>query len=139
MISKLEVCIDSISGLEACIKGKADRIELCSSLECGGLTPSDELMKLASEANIPSRVMIRPKKGSFVYSPEDLNQMFDDIDKARSYNLDGVVFGATLLNGELDQVFLVIAITGAAGRAELIVAADIPLFDITTTARTLRS
>ena len=32
--------------------------------------------------------------------------MFDDIDKARSYNLDGVVFGATLLNGELDQVFL---------------------------------
>tara|TARA_B100000959_G_scaffold149029_1_gene156409 strand:- start:3540 stop:4217 length:678 start_codon:yes stop_codon:yes gene_type:complete len=106
MISKLEVCIDSISGLEACIKGKADRIELCSSLECGGLTPSDELMKLASEANIPSRVMIRSKKGSFVYSPEDLNQMFDDIDKARSYNLDGVVFGATLLNGELDQVFL---------------------------------
>ena len=106
MRSKLEVCIDSISGLEACINGKADRIELCSSLELGGLTPSDELMKLASEVNIPCRVMIRPKKGSFEYSSRDLQQMFRDIDKARSYNLDGVVFGATLLNGELDQEFL---------------------------------
>ncbi|SVE17263.1 uncharacterized protein METZ01_LOCUS470117, partial [marine metagenome] len=36
-------------------------------------------------------------------------------------------------------MLLVIAITGAAGLAELIVAADIPLFEITTTARTLRS
>ena len=67
MRSKLEVCIDSISGLEACINGKADRIELCSSLELGGLTPSDELMELASEINIPCRVMIRPKKGNFEY------------------------------------------------------------------------
>ena len=106
MASKIEVCIDSISGLEACIKGKADRIELCSSLKYGGLTPSNELMKLASEVNIPCRVMIRPKKGNFVYSDEDLNQMFNDIDKARSYNLDGIVFGATLPNGELDEVFL---------------------------------
>jgi len=106
MTSKLEVCIDSISGLEACVNGNADRIELCSSLKYGGLTPSDELMKYASKINIPARVMIRPKKGNFVYSDEDLNQMLDDIDKARSYNLDGIVFGATLPNGELDEVFL---------------------------------
>ena len=63
-------------------------------------------MELASEINIPCRVMIRPKKGNFEYSSKDLQQMFRDIDKARSYNLDGVVFGATLLNGELDQEFL---------------------------------
>ena len=106
MRSKLEVCIDSISGLEACVKGKADRIELCSSLGLGGLTPSDELMELASKVNIPCRVMLRPKKGNFEYSSRDLQQMLRDIDKTRSYNLDGVVFGATLLNGELDQEFL---------------------------------
>ena len=106
MTSKLEVCIDSISGLEACINGKADRIELCSSLENGGLTPSDALMKLASETSIPCRVMIRPKKGSFVYSTEDLQQMIVDINKARSYNFEGVVFGATLKSGELNQMLL---------------------------------
>ena len=102
MKSKLEVCIDSSAGIEACFEGNADRIELCSSLQYGGLTPSEELLKLASECRIPARAMIRPKKGDFIYTSEDLKRMLSDIDKARSYNIDGVVFGATLPNGELD-------------------------------------
>ncbi len=106
MKSKLEVCIDSCVGIEACIEGNADRIELCSSLQYGGLTPSEELLELASECGIVSRAMIRPKKSSFVYTSEDLKQMLSDIDKVRSYNIEGVVFGATLLNGELDLDFL---------------------------------
>ncbi len=106
MESKLEVCIDSCAGIEACIEGNANRIELCSSLEYGGLTPSKELLELASECGIPARAMIRPRKGSFVYTSEDLKQMLGDIDKVRSYNLEGVVFGATLINGELDLDFL---------------------------------
>jgi len=106
MESKLEVCIDSCAGIEACIEGNANRIELCSSLEYGGLTPSKELLELASECGIPARAMIRPRKGSFVYTSEDLKQMLGDIDKVRSYNLEGVVFGATLLNGGLDLNFL---------------------------------
>jgi len=75
MTSKLEVCIDSISGLEACVNGNADRIELCSSLKYGGLTPSDELMKYASKINIPARVMIRPKKGNFPKKAISYTQM----------------------------------------------------------------
>ena len=106
MESKLEVCIDSCSGIEACIEGNADRIELCSSLQYGGLTPSEELLELASECGIVVRAMIRPKKGSFVYTSEDLKQMLSGIDKVRSYNIEGVVFGATLPNGELDLDFL---------------------------------
>ena len=106
MESKLEVCIDSCAGIESCIEGNADRIELCSSLQYGGLTPSRELLELASECGIPSRAMIRPKKGDFVYTSEDLKQMLSDIDKVRSYNIEGVVFGAILLNGMLDLDFL---------------------------------
>ena len=106
MKSKLEVCIDSCNGIEARIEGNADRIELCSSLQYGGLTPSDELLELASECGIVVRAMIRPKKGSFVYTSEDLKQMLSGIDKVRSYNIEGVVFGATLPNGELDLDFL---------------------------------
>ena len=106
MESKVEVCIDSCSGIEACIEGNADRIELCSSLQYGGFTPSLELLELASECGIAARAMIRPKKGSFVYTSEDLKQMLSDIDMVRSYNIDGVVFGATLNNGELDLDFL---------------------------------
>ena len=106
MITKLEVCIDNLAGLEACIKGNADRIELCSSLIHGGLTPETDLMKHASNAKIPVRVMVRPKSGNFHYSSRDLRQMKDDIDMARSFGFEGVVFGATLVNGSIDQTFL---------------------------------
>ena len=106
METKLEVCIDNLAGLEACIKGNADRIELCSSLIHGGLTPAINLMRHASNATIPVRMMVRPKNGNFHYSSTDLRQMKNDIDMARSFGFEGVVFGATLGNGEIDQDLL---------------------------------
>ena len=115
METKLEVCIDNLAGLEACIQGNADRIELCSSLIHGGLTPEVNLMKHASHAEIPVRVMIRPKRGNFHYSSRDLRQMKNDIDRARSFGFEGVVFGATLVNGEIDQTFLEKLVTHAFG------------------------
>ncbi len=33
---KLEVCVDTIAGLNAAVAGGADRIELCSCLAMGG-------------------------------------------------------------------------------------------------------
>ena len=106
MVTKLEVCIDNLAGLEACIEGNADRIELCSSLIQGGLTPTVELMKQASESKIPLRIMVRPKSGNFHYSSSDLDQMKKDIDMAHSFGFEGVVFGATLSNGCIDQAIL---------------------------------
>ena len=72
MKTNLEICIDSCSGIDAAIEGGADRIELCSSLEYGGLTPTIEVLKYASECGIQARSMIRPRKGDFVYSLEEL-------------------------------------------------------------------
>ena len=106
MKTKLEVCIDNLAGLEACIKANSDRIELCSSLIHGGLTPETNLMRSASNVAIPVRMMIRPKSGNFHYSSTDLRQMKDDIDMARAFGFEGVVFGATLVNGSIDQTFL---------------------------------
>ena len=106
MKTNLEICIDSCSGIDAAVEGGADRIELCSSLEYGGLTPTIEVLKHASECGIQARSMIRPRKGDFVYSLEELKKMQSDIDMVRSFNIDGVVFGATLSNGSLDQYLL---------------------------------
>ena len=57
----LEVCVDSLAGLAAAIRGGADRIELCAALGVGGLTPSAGMMQAASVAPVPVYAMIRPR------------------------------------------------------------------------------
>jgi copper homeostasis protein len=99
----LEVCVDSPRGLKAAIAGGADRIELCSSLPVGGLTPSPGFMALAAKGPRPSRAMIRPRVGDYVYSEEEIDIMRRDIDAAREAGLAGVVIGASLASGALDE------------------------------------
>lgn len=91
----LEVCVDTVDGVQACVQGGADRIELCSALAQGGLTPSAGLMDFASRCHLPVYAMIRPRGGDFCYSEQELNCMRHDIDMARSLNLAGVVLGAS--------------------------------------------
>src|SRR5262245_37162108 len=90
----LEVCVDSPQGLAAAIEGGADRIELCSALELGGLTPLPGLMKAAAAAPIPVYAMIRPRGGLFVFDEADEAAMMADIDAVRAAGLAGVVIGA---------------------------------------------
>ena len=106
MIKKLEVCIDNSNGIKACIHDKADRIELCSSLVKGGLTPSIELMHETSLLKIPVRVMIRPKSDNFHYSSSDIERICNDIDIVRSFGFEGVVLGAIINDDRLDQLLL---------------------------------
>lgn len=99
----LEVCVDSPVGLHAAIAGGADRIELCSSLAVGGLTPSPGFMVLAAKSGRPARAMIRPRVGDYVYSEAEIDVMRGDIDAARAAGLAGVVIGASLPNWHLDE------------------------------------
>lgn len=91
----VEVCVDSIQSLHAAIRGGADRIELCSALALGGLTPSDGFMRAAAATGTPTFAMIRPHAGGFDYSPDDIAVMEEDIHRAADLGLAGVVFGAT--------------------------------------------
>ena len=102
----LEVCIDDLAGLEAAVAGGAGRIELCSALALGGLTPSLGLMEVAATFDIPSHAMIRPRAGDFVYSDEEIDVMLADIEAARNAGLTGVVLGASLPDGRLDRMVL---------------------------------
>lgn len=103
----LEVCVDDVAGLEAAIEGGADRIELCSALAVGGLTPSAGLMSAAQRSPIPCYAMIRPRAGDFIYTPREIEIMTNDIYFAASAGLAGVVFGASAADGRLDTEALI--------------------------------
>lgn len=98
----LEVCVDTTQGLEAAIAGGADRIELCSALSLGGLTPSAGFMKHAASAPIPVYAMIRPRAGDFVFGDLEIEVMQQDIDTAKGVGLAGVVLGASNADNTLD-------------------------------------
>lgn len=111
----LEVCVDSAAGLAAAIDGGADRIELCSSLALGGLTPSAGLMATAAASPVPVYAMIRPHADGFVYSTHDEAAMAADIDTARRLGLAGIVTGALTPGGTLDLPCLARLLERAAG------------------------
>ncbi len=111
----LEVCVEDAAGLRAAVDGGADRIELCSALSVGGLTPSPGLMALAGTFDIPVYAMIRPRPGDFVFDGGDIEVMLAEIDASRSAGLAGVVLGANRPGGGLDTAVLRILVDQARG------------------------
>ena len=111
----LEVCVDDALGLAEAVAGGADRLELCSALSIGGLTPSAGLMGVAAGCGLPCYAMIRPRSGDFVYSAADVAVMKADIRAARTAGRGGVVLGASLPDGRLDAEVLADLVAGAAG------------------------
>lgn len=90
----LEICANSIESALNAQNGGADRIELCTHLEVGGLTPSHGLIKVAKELlNIPIYVLIRPRAGDFVYSKMEMEVMKEDIQFCAEIGCAGVVIG----------------------------------------------
>ncbi|MDQ0419347.1 copper homeostasis protein [Peteryoungia aggregata LMG 23059] len=102
----LEICVDDVAGLDAAVAGGADRIELCSALGSGGLTPSRGFMSVAANAPIPVNALIRPRAGGFTYCEVEIALMQADIAAAREAGLAGVVIGATTADGALDAVVI---------------------------------
>jgi copper homeostasis protein len=100
---RLEVCVDNAGGLAAALRGGADRIELCSALEIGGLTPSAGLLRAAAASPVPVVAMIRPRGGDFCFDEAETRLMLDEIAAVADAGLQGVVLGASLPDGQLDR------------------------------------
>lgn len=109
----IEVCVDTLAGLEAAVAGGAGRIELCAALDLGGLTPSAGVMRASAGCGLPVLAMMRPRAGGFVWSAAEQAAICDDIAAARVAGLAGVVLGASLPDGRLDRAALA-RMTGAA-------------------------
>lgn len=97
------------------VAGGADRIELCSALALGGLTPSAGLMAAAGRAPVPVLAMIRPRAGGFVWSAAEIAVMCCEIRASRDAGLAGVVLGASCADGALDMETLAVLMAEARG------------------------
>ena len=105
MTPLLEVCVDSLASARAAIAGGADRLELCSALAVGGLSPYAELLRqIRAEApSIPVRCLMRPRPGDFLYEPEEIELLCAQMPALRRAGADGFVIGALTPDGELDR------------------------------------
>ena len=100
----LEVCVDSLASACAAIAGGADRLELCSALAVGGLTPYTELLRqIREESDIPVRCLMRPRPGDFLYTEEELELMAGQILELKDAGADGFVIGCLTADGTLDM------------------------------------
>jgi len=100
----IEICVDSVDSAVRAQNAGAGRIELCSSLLEGGLTPPLSLVRMVCESvEIPVHVMIRPRGGDFLYSDAEFQQMKKDIHHFSKGNVKGFVFGILHDDGSIDD------------------------------------
>ena len=90
----VEVCANSLESARNAERAGADRIELCSELGVGGITPSVGLIQLVKkELTIPVHVLIRPRGGHFTYSDAEFEVMQADILACKALGVQGIVSG----------------------------------------------
>ena len=104
MAKVLEICVDSYASARAAIAGGADRLELCSALLAGGLTPYDGLLRqIKAESDIPVRCLVRTRPGDFLYTPQELALLRMQILQLKAAGADGFVIGCLTAEGDLDM------------------------------------
>lgn len=100
----LEVAVDSLADALSAAENGADRLELCSALDVGGLTPSAHVIRdVVRRSRLPVVAMVRPRAGSFVVAEDEIVLMLRPIALARDAGATGVVFGAITPQRAIDK------------------------------------
>ena len=103
MAKVLEICVDSLASARAAIAGGADRLELCSALLAGGLTPYEVLLRqIREESDIAIRCLMRHRAGDFLYPADEVELLRRQILQLKEAGADGFVIGCLTPQGDLD-------------------------------------
>ncbi len=114
--TQLEICAADIQSVYAAAQGGAHRVELCSGLAEGGVTPSTGFVIQALKIpGIKVHVLIRPRPGDFLYTPEETEIMINDIRAMRKLGAHGVVIGALTPDGDIDTKLCQLLVSEATG------------------------
>eukprot|EP01126_Amoeba_proteus_P014658 TRINITY_DN16484_c0_g1_i1.p1 TRINITY_DN16484_c0_g1~~TRINITY_DN16484_c0_g1_i1.p1 ORF type:complete len:231 (-),score=54.73 TRINITY_DN16484_c0_g1_i1:42-734(-) len=99
----LEICCPTVESAVIAQECGVDRIELCSDLSCGGITPSkEEISEARRELQIPVHVLVRCRAGNFVYTESEVQEMIQQIEFCKSQKVNGVVIGALTSENGID-------------------------------------
>jgi copper homeostasis protein len=98
----LEIAVTSPAGARAARDHGADRVELCTGLELGGLTPSAAAVEAVAAVGLPVQALVRCRPGDFVYDAEDISLMVAEVRSVVASGACGVVIGALTADGSLD-------------------------------------
>jgi len=100
----VEACVETLDESVIAERAGAGRLELCANMSVGGTTPSRQLFESVRErVRIPIAAMVRPRGGSFVYTPDELEQIWRDLDSMKTLGADVLVFGILKDDGSIDR------------------------------------
>jgi copper homeostasis protein len=103
-IVQLEVCANSVTSAIAAQDGGASRVELCENLAEGGTTPSYGQLILARKyLHIKLFVLIRPRRGDFLYTDLEFEIMQADLRNCIEIGCDGIAIGILNADGTIDK------------------------------------
>lgn len=88
-----ELCLENKKQIDFAFWNKADRIELCSKLKYGGLTPKKKLVNYALEKSLDTVIMIRRRKFDFYDTEKDINKLIKQVQYFNQTKIAGYVFG----------------------------------------------
>ena len=100
---QLEIAVTSALGARTAAEGGADRVELCTVLELGGVTPSEGLLERTLEAGLPVSVLVRCRPGDFVYCDDEIDTMVAEARAVVRAGATGIVVGALTEAGDFDR------------------------------------
>lgn len=112
----IEACVEDVASAVAAEAGGAGRIELCASLDQGGLTPGDALIAACiGRVSLPVVVMVRARPGGFVLAENELGQAVVGVRHVVGLGASGIVFGALTQEGTVDERAVATVVGAAAG------------------------
>ena len=104
MKNQLEIACFNLDSVLVAQENRVDRIEFCTNIQAGGITPDFETTKLALKiATMDLYVMIRPRAGDFVYSENEFLQMKLAIQRFKKIQVYGFVFGILNSDGTINK------------------------------------